>query len=228
MWGENDKKTIKGFIMAKDITKVAKQSDGKTFRFSVVSPERTLELEAKNAQQMDEWVEAVEFLSKVCCAALNRLLAHSTAAHSCSCRFNDWLAWQFAQRIKKEREQQSADAAKAVEKQYQQTLRTGEVFRKWPANRNFKKGAHQIRKLISDHQLQSLYWGDHVTNYVKGSLSMSEIIEIEEGGCPVALLPTLVQLHSCLLLVVFPAVVNSDVQFTIYSKGRYLVRWCPT
>jgi len=111
---------------------------------------------------------------------------------------DEWAeAFEYACAVTSRLRREAEATDKVSERFYQQVLRTGETFKKWPAGRQFKKNAHQVRKLISDHPLQTLFWGDPVTNYVKGSLAMFDITEIQE-------------------------VQNDDCKFTVHTKGRYL------
>lgn len=110
VWGEEDKSLVKGYINTHDIQEVNQGFALKNKnRLYIVSPERTLELEAKDGLQAKEWKEMLELLIQLNMSELEQKRALQTGPG-----------------------QQAFQAKFARAKaEYTKLISTGSVFKKW-------------------------------------------------------------------------------------------------
>ena len=115
MWGEEDKSLIKGFINTHTIQEVNQGFMKNKNRLYIVSPERTLELEAKDGVQAKEWKEMLEFLIQLNMSELEAkrtLQTSGTSGQSFQAKFNK------------------------AKQEYTKLISTGSVFKKWSETTN--------------------------------------------------------------------------------------------
>jgi hypothetical protein len=113
VWGEEDKSLMKGYINTHDIQEINQGFALKNKnRLYIVSPERTLELEAKDGLQAKEWKEMLELLIQLNMSELEqkKLLQSGAGGAAFQAKFGK---------------------AKA---EYTKLVSTGSVFKKWSAS----------------------------------------------------------------------------------------------
>ena len=156
-WGSEDKLHIKGFISTIDIQEINQGYGKHKCRLSIVSPNRTLELEAKDATTAKEWKSLFEFLMGSNCAELE-------------------------QKNKLYNKIGMSDILAEAAQEYTKMLSDGDVFKKWPSKKTIQKGGLQQRRIWTSPNVDRLQWGHPVTKEVKGELLMQDVCYIQEDA----------------------------------------------
>lgn len=157
LWGDELKKEVKGFIPICDLQEInAGFSTKQKNRLFIVSPDRTLELEAKDPQQSKEWMEMIETLIQLNMAELD---FKSSLANS-DPNFND----KFNQ----------------IKKNHIHLLNTGSIFKKWPGQNAL--GSFTTRLLWTPPTPDRLQWGDVVSKKIMGFVLMDDLVQIKCEG----------------------------------------------
>lgn len=154
--GDEDKSLIKGYINTHDIQEVNQGFASKNkCRLYIVSPERTLELEAKDTTQAREWKERLELLIQLNMSELEQKQALQQSGAG-----GQAFQAKFAR-------------AKA---EYTKLICTGSVFKKWPGAG--KLGSFTTRLLWSPPAVDRLQWGDLMNKKVYGFVLLQDIVEV--------------------------------------------------
>lgn len=157
MWGTEDKSLVKGYLNTHDIQEINQGVAGKNKnRLYIVSPDRTLELEAKDSSQAVAWKEMLEFLIQLNMSELEQKKLLQTGAG----------AAPFQAKYAKTRAE------------YTKLLSTGSVFKKWPGAS--KIGSVTTRLVWSPLAVDRMQWGDLMTKKVMGFVLMQDIVEVRE------------------------------------------------
>lgn len=168
LWGSDDKLEIKGFITTNEIQEINQGFGKNQCRLYIVSPSRTLELEAKDATTAKEWKALLEFLIQSNSAELGqKKYLYSLPGMN--------------------------EAIITALKSYTILLNSGEIFKKWPASHKLQKGSYTNRKVWISNSMDRLQWGDIVTNKVMGFLLMEDIVYIAESDDPLQKLKFTIQ-----------------------------------
>lgn len=145
---------MKGFISTSDIQEINQGFAKNKNRIYIVSPERTLELEAKDATHAQEWKEMLELLIQLNMAELEQK-----------------KILQSAKGFDAKFERARAD--------YTKLLSTGSVFKKSPGHGKVLAG-FTTRLLWSPPVPDRLQWGDLLTRKVLGFVLLQDIVHIQE------------------------------------------------
>ena len=157
VWGSEDKMDVKGFISTADITEINQGFGKNKCRLYVVSPGRTLELEAKDGDIAKQWKDLFEMLHASSIAELNAKKKLYLRAG-----MSNWVNQLCEQNSK--------------------LLNEGDVFKKWPSKVGVQKGSETTRKIWSSSNVDRLQWGDIQTQKVMGFLLMNDVIYVQEDA----------------------------------------------
>jgi len=152
LWGDEQKKEIKGFLKSAAIIEVNRGHDKTKLRIYLVSINRTLELEARDPAMHNEWMSAFKYLTQ--------------AAQKAEERLNE---------LRESEEFVRGIQAKA--KKYADFLRAGAVFRKFK-----RGTSETTRHIWFSANMDRVMWGDVGTHKPKGDILVEDMVSVKDVG----------------------------------------------
>jgi len=154
LWGEKDRTRVKGRISTATLTEV--KYNEKEKKIILITPKRTLELEAKSSDHAATWIEAFNFLIR---------------SQQCERQARSEL----------EETEGFKNELTKCRHEHKKILVEGDVFKKWPSRKSVQTGSETIRRLWCDENLQKLFWTQLTTGVQKGFIDLEQIVHVIEN-----------------------------------------------
>lgn len=159
LWGDELKETVKGFISVMDIQEINVGFGKNKCRLYIVSPSRTLELEARDLTHAKEWKQLLDFLIQSNMAELDqkRKVCDTPLFTSTLNKLTDDYT-----KLLREGKFHTFNMLKFISINiffslfvflYLYLLNIGEIFRKWPGKKAIQTGMYTTRLLWTSDNL---------------------------------------------------------------------------